>query len=65
MKTWLVVGGTVGVICILTALVVLGTALASQSRWGAAWACLGAFALITALPLVGIEYADDFWKGRS
>lgn len=65
MKTWLVVGGAVGVICVLTALVALGIALANQNRWGAAWACVGAFALITLLTLVGIEYADDFWRGRS
>lgn len=64
MSNWYVVIGAVGITCVLTALVGLGTALAAQRAWGQALACLGVFAMITLLTLVGIEYADSLGERR-
>jgi hypothetical protein len=64
---WLVVTSGAGVVCILASLIGLGMASAAKGHWGVAMTCLGAFALIVFLLLVGIEYADSevFWEGTS
>lgn len=63
-SSWLVVVGAVGIVCALAALLGLGMGLARQGNLGGALACLAGFATIVLLTLVGIEYADGFWKGR-
>lgn len=65
MNSWLVVLGAVGVVSSLAALMGLGMASARQGHWGVALTCLAAMAVIVFLLLVGLEYADNFWKGRS
>lgn len=64
MGNWIVVSGAVGIIGSLAALLGLGMALASKGQWPQALVCLAGMACIIFLTLVGIEYADEFWKGR-
>lgn len=65
MSKMFVFAGAVGIICSLTALLGMGIALGRENRWGMVFVTLGAMSVILFLTLVGIEYADDFWKGRS
>lgn len=64
MNNLLVVLGAVGIICSLAALMGLGMALAREGRWDMALCCLAGMATILFLLMAGIEYADEFWKGR-
>lgn len=57
--------GVAGIVCSLAALLGLGMTLAREGRWGMALACLAGMAAIIFLTLVGLEYADEFWRGRS
>lgn len=63
-SSWLVVLGAVGVIASLASLLGLGMGLARIGDYGGALTCLGAFAVIILLTFVGIECADEFWRGR-
>ena len=65
MSNWLVVIGAVGGFLVVAALIGMFIALAREGQWGLAVCTLGALALILFLTLVGMEYADGFWKGRS
>lgn len=62
--SWVVVTSALGIICVLASLVGLGMASLTRGHWGTAATCLGAFALILFLLLVGLEYADGFWEGK-
>lgn len=64
MEKFLIVAGGAGVVCTLAALVGLGIASASNKHWGIAVTCLGAFAVIMFLLLVGLEYQSTFWEGK-
>ncbi len=65
MSNWLVVAGVIGIMCSVTSMIGMAIALSREGRWGMVIATLAALAVILFLTLVGIEYADDFWKGRS
>ena len=65
MSNWLVISGVIGIMCAVASLIGMAIALARESNWGMVIGCLAALAVILFLTLVGIEYADDFWKGRS
>lgn len=65
MSSWLTVLGVAGIICSLAALMGTGMALAREDRWGMALTCLAGMGFIVSTALVGLEYADEFWKGRS
>jgi hypothetical protein len=65
VSNWFVLSGAIGIICSVASLAGMAIALGRENRWGMVLACLGAMSIILFLTLVGIEYADDFWKGRS
>lgn len=65
MNNWLVVSGVIGIMCTVASLIGMTIALTREGKWGMVLCCLAALALILFLTLVGIEYADGFWKGRS
>ncbi len=65
MSNWLVISGVIGITCAVASLIGMAIALAREGNWGMVIGCLAALAVILFLTLVGIEYADDFWKGRS
>lgn len=62
--SWLVVLGAVGVAGSLGALLCLGMILARRGQWPMALAAIAGIATILFLLMVGIEYADEFWKGK-
>ena len=65
MNSWLVVVGAVGVMAALASLLGLGMTLVQKGQWGPALACLAGISVIVFLLLLGLEFADEFWKGRS
>ena len=65
MSSWLTALGAAGIICSLAALAGTGMVLVQQGKWPMALACLAGMATIIFLVLVGLEFADEFWKGRS
>ena len=65
MNAILILTGAVGIASSLAALVGLALVLARDGRWPMALACLAGIACIIFLTLLGLEYADEFWKGRS
>lgn len=65
MSNWFVVSGVIGVVCAVASLIGMAIALAREGNWGMVVATLAGLAVILFLTFVGIEYADDFWKGRS
>jgi len=65
VSSWLVILGATGVTCALASLLGLGLSLAHRGDWRSALACLAGVSVIVFLLLLGFEYADEFWKGRS
>lgn len=64
MGNWFAVSGVIGVAFTVASLAGMGIALGREERWGMVLVCIAAMGLILFLTLVGIEYADEFWKGR-
>lgn len=65
MSNWIVITGAVGAVCCVASLVGVTIASAREGDWPVVVVGIGALATILFLTLVGIEFADDFWKGRS
>lgn len=65
MNKWFILSAVIGIMCAVASLIGMAIALARENNWGMVLGCLAALAVILFLTLVGIEYADDFWKGRS
>lgn len=65
MSKFLILSGAIGIACSVASLIGMAIALSRKGSWGMVIACLAALAIILFLTLVSVEYADDFWKGRS
>lgn len=65
MSKLMILASSIGICCTIFGLVGFIISLARENRWGLVLAGLGSLALILFLTLLSIEYADDFWKGRS
>ena len=61
----LILAGAVGVVAALTALLGTGLVSADQRRWGACVACVCAMLVILFLLMLGLDYSEHFWEGRS
>jgi hypothetical protein len=62
---FLVVSGVIGICCAVASLIGMAIAMSQKGNWAMVLACLGSLAIILFLTLLSVEYADDFWKGRS
>lgn len=62
--SWTVVLAAVAITAALGALLAVGMAAASKGHWGVALGALAGFSVILMCIFIGIEYAQDFWKGR-
>lgn len=65
MGKMMVVAGAIGIACTVAALIGMTISMSQKGNWGMVLGCLASLALILFLTLLGIDYADDFWKGRS
>lgn len=65
MEKMVVVAAAIGIACTVAALVGMAISMMEKGNWAMVLGCLASLALILFLTLMGVEYADDFWKGRS
>lgn len=65
MSKFLILSGAIGITCTVASLVGMAIAMSRKGSWPMVIATLAALAVILFLTLVSVEYADDFWKGRS
>lgn len=65
MNSVLFLVGSVGVACSLAGLLIVAMSLARQGNWPMALVSLAGMATILFLLMLGIEYADEFWRNHS
>lgn len=65
MDRFLIISGVIGICCAVASLIGMSIAMSQKGNWPMVLGCLGSLAVILFLTLLSVEYADDFWKGRS
>lgn len=65
MDKFLILSGVIGIACAVASLIGMAVAMSQKGNWGMVLACLASLAVILFLTLLSVEYADEFWKGRS
>lgn len=65
MEKMVVIAGAIGIACTVAAIVGMAISMMEKGNWWMVVGCLASLATILFLTLLGIEYSDNFWEGRS